>query len=57
MWETEEDFEILDEVQGYDSEDESAEDLPYPELNPSADEDDDAFEYEDDFYYDAEHES
>jgi hypothetical protein len=54
MWEAEKEFEILEEVEQYDLEDESTDEFPCPELNPSADEDNDDFEYEGDLNYDEE---
>jgi hypothetical protein len=56
MWDEEKEFEILEEVQEYDLDDETIDDFPHPELNPSADENEynDVFEYEADFYYDDE---
>ena len=58
MWDEEKDFEILDEAEGYDLHDESSIDYLYPELDPSAEKDEnensDVFEYEADFYYDEE---
>jgi len=60
MWDEEKDFEILDKVEEYDLDAESNDDFPYPELDPSADEDvnedSDVFEYEAGFYYDEEDE-
>ncbi len=60
MWDEEKDFEILDEVEEYDLNDESTDDFLYPELDSSADKDEnensDVFEYEADFYYDEEDE-
>ncbi len=56
MWEAEKDFEISEEVEQYDVEEEINDELPNPELNPSADEDNDVFEYESDLYYDEEDE-
>jgi hypothetical protein len=60
MWEEEQDFEILNEAEGYDLNDEDTEDLIYSELDPSddeyEDEDSDVFEYEANFYYDEEDE-
>ena len=59
MWDEEKDFEILDKAEEYDL-DESTNDFLYPELDPSADEDEnensDIFEYEAGFYYDEEDE-
>ena len=56
----EKDFEILDKAEEYDLDDESNDDFRHPELNLSADEDEnknnDVFEYEADFYYDEEDE-
>jgi hypothetical protein len=54
MWEAEKEFEILEEVEQYDLEDEITDEFPYPELEPSADEDNDDFEYEGDVNYDEE---
>jgi hypothetical protein len=60
MWDEEKDFEILDEVEEYDMNDESTDHFLYPEMDPSADENEnensDVFEYEADFYYDKEDE-
>ena len=60
MWEEEKDFEISGEVEAYDINDESTNDFLYPELDPSAEEDEnensDVFEYEADFYNDEEYE-
>ena len=60
MWEEEKDFEISGEVEAYDINDESTNDFLYPELDPSAEEDEnensDGFEYEADFYNDEEYE-
>lgn len=60
MWEEEKDFEILDEVEEHDLNDESTDDFLFPELDPSADENEnensDFFEYEADFYYEKEDE-
>ncbi len=53
MWDAEKEFEILGEVEQYDLEDEITDEFPYPEFEPSADEDDD-FEYEGDLDYDEE---
>lgn len=54
--EEEKDFEIIDEMEEYGLNDESSDDFLYPELDPSADEDEnensDVFKYEADFYYD-----
>ncbi len=54
MWDAEKEFEILEEVEQYDLEDEITDELPYPELEPFADEDNDDFEYEGDLDYDEE---
>ncbi len=51
MLEEEKEFDILEEVEDYDLEDENTDEFPYPELNPSTDEDNDVFEDEDDLYY------
>ncbi len=60
MWDEEQDFEIMDEVEEYDFNDESPGDFLYSELDPSADEDEnensDVFDYEADFYHDEEDE-
>ncbi|MCP4256139.1 MAG: hypothetical protein GY774_01270 [Planctomycetes bacterium] len=58
MWEEEQDFEILGEVDAYDMNDESAGDFIYSELDPSVDENEnsDVFDYEADFYNDEEDE-
>ena len=60
MWDEEKDFEILDKVEECDLDDEGNDDFLYPELNLSADEDEnensDVFEYETDFYHDEEDE-
>ncbi len=60
MWDEEKDFEILDKAEEYDLDDESNDDFRYPELNLSADEDEnensDVFEYEAGFYSDEEDE-
>ena len=56
MWETEKEFEILEEVEQYDLEDEITDEFPYPELNLSVDKDNDVFEYEGDLNYDEEDE-
>ena len=58
MWDEEKDFEILDKVEEYEPDDESTDDFMYPELDPSADENEnsDVFEYENDFYDDEEDE-
>jgi hypothetical protein len=58
MWDEEKDFEILDKAEEYDLDNESSDDFLYPELESSADEDEnensDVFEYEAGFYYDEE---
>jgi hypothetical protein len=58
MWDEEQDFEIMDEVEEYSFNDETSSDFVYSELDPSADEDEnensDVFGYEDDFYNDDE---
>jgi hypothetical protein len=56
MWDEEQDFEIMDEVEKYDFNEESSGEFLYSELDPPADEDvnenSDVFEYEADFYND-----
>jgi len=54
MWKAEEEFEIVEEVEQYDLEDEIDDEFPSLELNVSADEDSDVFEYEDDLFCDEE---
>jgi len=56
MWKAEEEFEIVEEVEQYDLEDEIDDEFPSLELNVSADEDSDVFEYEDDLFCDEEDE-
>ena len=59
MWEEEHDFEILEEVGEYDLSDNSNDDLLFPELDSTIDdenENSDVFEYEANFYYDEEDE-
>ncbi len=54
MWKAEREFELYEEVQGYELEDESTNDILDLELDTSADEDKDGLEYENDFYDDDE---
>jgi len=58
MWEEEQDFEILEEVEEYDLSDDSNDDLLFPELDSTIEENEnnDVFEYEANFYYDEEDE-
>ena len=59
MWEEEQDFEILEEVEEHDLNDDSNDDLLFLEMDSSADEENensDVFEYEANFYYDEEDE-
>jgi hypothetical protein len=58
MWDEEQDFEIIDEVEEYDFNDESTNDFPYADLDLSDDEaeNSDVFEYEANFHYDEEDE-
>lgn len=58
MWEEERDFEILEEVEEYDLNDNSNDDLLFQELDSTTDENEnsDVFEYEANFYYDEEDE-
>jgi len=53
MWEEERDFEILEEVEEYDLNDNSNDDLLFQELDSTTDENEnsDVFEYEANFYY------
>ncbi len=52
MWEAEREFELYEEVHGYELEDESTDDLLDIELDAPADADKDSFGYDDDFYDD-----
>ena len=58
MWEEERDFEILEEVEEYNLNDDSNDDLLFQELDSTTDENEnsDVFEYEANFYYDEEDE-
>jgi hypothetical protein len=58
MWEEEQDFEILEEVEEYNLSDDTNDDLLFPELDSTTDENEnsDVFEYEANFYYDEEDE-
>jgi hypothetical protein len=52
MWEAEREFEIYEEVHGYQLEDESTDDMPDTQLDASSDANEDSFGYYDDFYDD-----
>jgi hypothetical protein len=54
MWEAEREFELYEEVHGYELEDESTDDFLDLESEASVDEDNDVHEYQDDFYDDEE---
>ena len=58
MWDEEQDFEIMDEVEEHGFNDESTGDFLYSDLDPSDEdaENSDVFEYEANFYYDEEDE-
>ena len=55
MWEEEQDFETLEEVEEHDFTEDSNEDLLFTELDPTTEDENentDVFEYESNFYYD-----
>jgi hypothetical protein len=56
MWETEQDFEILEELEQCTSQDENYDDSLDPESDPSDDEDDEEYESDDDSYEEEEEE-